>query len=226
MTSSSPSKRTTPELPPARQFTIPTYRRRGYDYNVDCNNDGVNEATAQTGDYTCSYAAAGTYTVRIQDNTGLGPASRGIYFHFGGDMLKLLTIEQWGKGKWTSMGYAFAGCDNLAGQATDSPDLSAVTDTSYMFAGADAFNQDIGAWNTANVTDMSYMFQNASVFNQDIGGWNTANVTNMRSDVRPSRRLQPGHRRLEHRQRDQYELTCSGAPSPSTRTSAAGTPPT
>ena len=45
-------------------------------------------------------------------------------------MLKLLTIEQWGKGHWTSMSYAFAGCENLAGQATDSPDLSAVTDTS------------------------------------------------------------------------------------------------
>ena len=42
------------------QFTIPTYRGETYDYNVDCNNDGVNEASAQAGDDTCSYAAAGT----------------------------------------------------------------------------------------------------------------------------------------------------------------------
>jgi hypothetical protein len=39
---------------------------------VDCNNDGTNEATAQTGDYTCNYGAAGTYTIRIKDNSGAG----------------------------------------------------------------------------------------------------------------------------------------------------------
>ena len=103
---------------------------------MDCNNDGVNEASAQTGNYTCNYAAAGTYTVRIKDNTGLGTGFPRIYFNNGGDMRKLLTIEQWGKGKWTSMAYAFFGCSNLAGQATDTPDLSGVTDLSYMFANA------------------------------------------------------------------------------------------
>ena len=160
------------------QFTIPT-TGTGYDYNVDCNNDGVNEASAQTGDYTCNYAAAGTYTVRIKDNTGLGTGFPRIYFNNGGDRRKLLTIEQWGKGKWTSMAYAFLACSNLAGQATDSPDLSRVTDLSYMFTNASAFNQNIGGWDTANVTDMSHMFSGANSFNQDIGIWNTANVTNM-----------------------------------------------
>ena len=75
-----------------------------------------------------------------------------------------------------------------------------VTDMSDMFYGAGAFNQDIGGWNTASVTNMSYMFYSAGAFNQNIGGWNTANVTNMG--------------------------TCSTTPAPSTRTSAAGTPPT
>ena len=89
------------------QFTIPTTGGETYNYNVDCNNDGVNEATAQTGDYTCNYAAAGTYTVRIKDNTGLGTGFPRIYFNTGGDRQKLLTIEQWGKGKWTSMDCAF-----------------------------------------------------------------------------------------------------------------------
>ncbi len=35
------------------QFAIPT-TGGGYNYNVDCNNDGSNEANAQTGSYTCS----------------------------------------------------------------------------------------------------------------------------------------------------------------------------
>jgi surface protein len=54
-----------------------------------------------------------------------------------------------------------------------------VTDMSGMFAGALAFNQDIGGWNTANVTDMSQMFYQARSFNQDLGGWNTSSVRNM-----------------------------------------------
>jgi surface protein len=163
------------------QFTIPTYPGETYNYNVDCDNDIVNEASAQTGDYTCNYASPGTYTVRIQDNSGAGTGFPRISFFHGGDKMKLLTIEQWGTGKWTSMAFAFYGCYNLAGQASDSPDLSGVTDLSGMFESAFAFNQDIGNWDTSNVTDMSRMFSAAKAFNQDIGSWNTANVTTMES---------------------------------------------
>jgi surface protein len=40
-----------------------------------------------------------------------------------------------------------------------------------MFNGAQAFNQNIGAWNVSSVTNMNNMFQYASVFNQDLSGW-------------------------------------------------------
>ncbi len=166
------------------QFTIPT-TGIGYDYNVDCNNDGTDDAIAQTGDYTCDYSTLGgadTYTIRIKDNSGTGAGWTGfprIYFNNGGDKLKLLTIAQWGTGAWTSMNNAFYGCANLTSAASDAPDLSNVTNLSYMFALASAFNQDIGGWNTSNVTDMSFMFYRAGAFNQDIGNWDTGSVTNM-----------------------------------------------
>ncbi len=192
------------------EFMIPTYGGETYSYNVDCNNDGTNEVTGQTGNYTCDYGptglntGAGYYWIRIKDNSGTNTGFPRIYFHDTGDKEKLLTIQQWGAGKWTSMNAAFMGCANLAGPANDMPDLSGVTDMSAMFYKASSFNQnisgwdmsnvrdmsdmfnraatfdqDIGAWDTSNVTDMSYMFYEASTFNQNIGEWNTSNVTDM-----------------------------------------------
>ncbi len=144
------------------QFTIPT-TGVGYNYNVDCNNDGANEATAQTDDYTCNYASADTYTIMIKDNSGDGTGFPRIYFNNGGDKGKLLTIEQWGTGKWTSMVKAFQGCIYLAGGASDAPDLSNVTNMSYMFAGATRFNQDIGSWDVGALTDALGMFDNVTL---------------------------------------------------------------
>ena len=167
------------------EFGIPTYPGETYNYNVDCDNDGNDEAIGVTGIYTCTYASAGTYTIRIKDNTGSGTGFPRIYFnHQGdknglGDKDKLLTIAQWGTGKWTSMAKAFAGCSNMTMTATDTPDLSNVTDISNMFDQASSFNGNIGNWNTSNVTLMGEVFANATSFNQNIGNWDTSNVTNM-----------------------------------------------
>ena len=153
-------------------ITIPT-TGDDYSYDVDWNNDGTYDQFGITGNITHDYGIAGTYTVAIK-----GSFPR-IYFNNAGDRLKLLSIEQWGNIAWKSMGKAFWGCSNLVGNATDAPDLSAVTDMSYMFLGATSFNQNIGNWNTSAVTNMYQMFLGATSFNQNIDSWNTSAVTNM-----------------------------------------------
>ena len=157
------------------QFEIPT-TGTGYNYNVDCDNDGTNETEGEKGNYTCNYPSEGIYTIAIE-----GHFPR-IYFNAVNtekDAPKLLSVEQWGDGTWTSMKLAFAGCHNLTVNASDAPDLSKVTDMSVMFHYASSLNQDIGSWDVSNVTNMSYMFGNAASFNQDIGSWDVSNVTDM-----------------------------------------------
>jgi len=56
-----------------------------------------------------------------------------------------------------------------------------VTNMSYMFAGATAFNSDISKWDVSKVTDMSYMFENATAFNSNISNWDVSKVTDMSS---------------------------------------------
>ena len=166
------------------EFTIPT-NGFGYNYNVDCNDDGTDEATGQTGNYTCDYGAtglntgAGTYTIRISDNSGGGTGFPRIRFNNTGDRLKLLTIKNWGTGTWDTMANAFYGCANLTLNATDSPDLSGVTDLAYMFTSASSFNGAIDGWDVSTILDMSAMFQGATSFNQPLNNWGTGNVTNM-----------------------------------------------
>ena len=158
------------------QFTIPT-TGTGYNYSVDCNNDGVIEATGLTDRYTCNYGTSGVYVLRI---SGTFPR---IYFNNGGDRLKLLSVDQWGTGQWTSMAQAFYGASNMDVRATDVPDLSRVTSMSNMFMDAQNLRGESANWNwnTANVQFMSHVFYNAQLFNQDISGWDTSNVRVMRS---------------------------------------------
>ena len=68
---------------------------------------------------------------------------------------------------------------------------SNVTNMSYMFNDARAFNQDVTSWNVSNVTNMSYMFKSANLFNNGSptndglhpltwsAGTGTSNVTDM-----------------------------------------------
>ncbi|WP_162296710.1 BspA family leucine-rich repeat surface protein [Confluentibacter citreus] len=159
-----------PGISANNQITIPIIGG-GYNYIVDWGDS--TPPTTETGNATHTYVTPGTYTVSI---TGTFPR---IHFNNLGDKNKILSIEQWGNNQWLSMQLAFSGCSNLQGNFTDSPDLSNVTNMSFMFYLASKFNQDIGDWDVSNVTNMQTMFNSASLFNQDIGNWDVSNVTNM-----------------------------------------------
>ena len=156
-------------------ITIPAHPSGTYNYDVDWENDGIFDDFALAGDITHDYGSNGTYEVAIR---GTFPR---IYFNDGGDKEKILEINQWGNINWTSMESAFKGCTFLTSTASDKPDLSGVTNMSYMFANAAAFNSDIDDWDVKHVTDMSYLFNGATLFNQDINNWQVDSVTTMRN---------------------------------------------
>jgi surface protein len=163
-------------LPPGSSgptmIVIPT-TGSGYDYDVDWDNDGVFDEFGITGNATHDFGVAGTYTIRI---TGSFPR---IFFNNSGDTWKLISIDQWGNNPWTSMNGAFRGCRNPVINATDTPDLSNVTDMTRMFGSSNEFNSDIGSWDVSNVTNMSGLFDRAVMFNQNLSNWDVSNVTDM-----------------------------------------------
>ncbi|WMN11888.1 BspA family leucine-rich repeat surface protein [Marivirga salinae] len=161
---SPPSFRTT-WITTDSEITIPT-QGTGYNYDVFWNNltnPGVGDGliTGQTGNYTITGLANGdTYQVRIR-----GDFPR-IYFNNGTEKDKIRTIEEWGSIVWGPiLTDSFYGCSNLISNATDTPDLSSVTNMTTFFRNATSFNSDISQWDLSNVNFMSGMFSGASAFN-------------------------------------------------------------
>ena len=122
-----------------------------------------------------AYGTAGNYTVTV---LGDGPLSINLSSD-SANALQLESIEQWGGTEWVTMLEAFEGASNMVYRATDVPDLSKVTSTSYMFLGATAFNGNLASWNVSSVTNMSGMFSRATSFNGDLSSWNVSSVNDM-----------------------------------------------
>ena len=151
-------------------ITIPVGGTTG-SYTVDWG-DGT--TTTQSGDATHEYATAGTYTVSISDDfTRINLANDRT------NAAKLLSIEQWGTIQWDTMREAFYRASNMAYNATDTPNLSGVTDMYRMFNGATSFNGDINSWDVSSVEDMSLMFFGATSFSQSLNSWDVSSVDKM-----------------------------------------------
>ena len=152
---------------PGQSITIPA---RGT-YTIDWGDGTVEEGVR--GSQSHRYDSAGHHTVRISDGI--------TRFHLNDHAAapKLASIDQWGTAQWKSMHEAFQGASNMKYNAADAPDLSRVSDASYMFDGASSFNGNLSSWDVSQVTDMSYMFTRASSFNGDLSSWNVSSVTDM-----------------------------------------------
>lgn len=153
-------------------LTVPVVFETDNNYTVNFG-DGTT-LTNQVGPVTHTYAIPGNYTLTLSDN-----------FHQiaitapDSSESRLQSIEQWGDVQWTSMESAFARCTNLVVNATDSPNLSQVTNMSYMFRGSSVQNLAVNNWDVSNVTNMEGLFQETT-FNQPLNNWNVTNVINMK----------------------------------------------
>ena len=157
----------------SESITIPVGNATGT-YTVDWG-DGT-PPTIASGDQAHEYATPGSHTVSIS-----GDFTR-IYLDGNStNAPKIRSIGQWGGIKWQSMDSAFGGATNMAYNATDSPDLSRVTDMGYMFHDAVSFNGDLSGWDVSSVTDMGGMFFTAISFNQPLDSWDVSSVTGMRN---------------------------------------------
>ena len=143
-------------------------------YIIDWGDGTVSAGVS--GDQTHAYSTPGDHTVSISGNF--------TRIHIDGEQpnaRKIVSIDQWGDIRWESMRNAFRDATNMSYRATDAPDLSGVTDMSYMFAGARSFNSNLSSWNVSSVTDMSYMFAKAISFDGDLSSWDVSSVTDMAS---------------------------------------------
>ncbi len=149
----------------------------GVPFDIDWENDGTFDQTTSGGQISAAhdYGASGNYTIRIrgQFNT--------LSFEGGGDIRKLISLDQWGSNVWTSTKKLFFLAQNLEIAATDIPDFSLVTNMSAMFYGASLANPDTSNWNTTSVITMAEMFRLAVSANPDVDGWATSSVNDMSS---------------------------------------------
>ncbi len=156
---------------------VPIQSSVNNNYSIDFG-DGTVLNNLFVSDQLHTYSSPGTYTVIISGNFS------SIDFESLGNAAwseKIYSIEQWGDVQWSTMHHAFFNCQNLVINATDVPDLSQVTDMSYMFFGCDSFNHPIDNWDVSNVTNMESLFKGCVSFNQPLNNWDVSNATNMKN---------------------------------------------
>lgn len=148
---------------------------------ISWGDGSANETVSDTGGSTYirhTYAAAGTYKVKISGSMTMYGRSSGV--NLAGQTL-LTRIDSFGKLGLTSLSRAFRSCTGLTSVPKTLP--SKVTNMAVMFhscSGA-AFNPDVSNWDVSNVREMGYMFSlcSGNAFNPDVSNWNVSKVESM-----------------------------------------------
>jgi surface protein len=172
--------------------------------------NGNNSFTNITTSIESSPSKEITVYITFDSFTDNGTTIDGLSFNnvqvfYGQDNCSLVNILKFGDIPLSRAGFQFYNVTNIVITATDSPQIlpntlmtgfiantyfnspisnwaitTNVTNMSFMFWYALAFNQDISSWVVTNVTNMESMFDGAIVFNANIAEWDTPNVTNMK----------------------------------------------
>lgn len=134
------------------QIKIGTFSSSVYNFTVEWGDGSKDENVTES--IVHDYVTAGTYTVKISGeypHPFLGSYYSGANHYKNFDAQKLLSVDQWGDMEWKSMSFAFYKASNMSINASDVPNLSAVTNMRSMFQGASAFNQDLSTWDVSAV---------------------------------------------------------------------------
>ena len=158
--------------PSSDTVSIPVRVHSGGTVTIHWGDDS-NSTVSGNGAQPHTYQDSGRYQVAMT-----GDLSRIITSGSGSTPGQLLSIDQWGDGTWGSMKNAFKGATNMEYKATDTPDLSGVTDMDGMFRDT-FFTGNLSGWDVSNVETMNGMFYDANRFDGSLSGWNVSAVTNM-----------------------------------------------
>ncbi|MCP4522671.1 MAG: BspA family leucine-rich repeat surface protein, partial [Candidatus Gracilibacteria bacterium] len=122
-----------------------------YNFHVDWGDGTTDSITSwDQVESQHNYNTGALYQVTINGTIeDIGFASEGV---------KLTDISQWGNVILSNQGFLFMDTNNITSfSATDTPDLSTLTNLAGMFYGS-SFNGDISNWDVSNITNMSSMF--------------------------------------------------------------------
>jgi len=157
-----------------KQVKLPLTSDGVYNFVANWGDGTTSTVTAyDQAEVTHTYLSGGTYTI-ILDGT-----INGWKFNNTGDKLKITNISNWGNLLVSNDGNQFYGCQNMTCTATDTLDVSNVTDMTGMFNNCQIFNGYINNWNVSNVTTMIIMFSGCWKFDRNLNLWDVSNVTNM-----------------------------------------------
>ena len=156
-------------------------------FTIDWGDGTVEDKTGVVYFLTHTYAAAGTYTVQIYNQSGDGAevmrfGSGGADYTGTNNMIT--DIKQWPTDySIDSYQKMFFDCDNIGViTARNTPDLSGTRFLTSMFENSGTsiqLNETASYWDTSNVIDMRYMFKYTRMLNNgfDVSKWSITGLT-------------------------------------------------